>query len=456
MKSSFLEDTIVAPISANGIGAVSLIRISGKNSFSIISKIFQGSDIFSKKSHSIFLGHIVDQNKIIDEVLISIFIGKSSFTKEDSIEISCHGSPLIVKKIVSLCIQNGARVSLPGEFSKRAFLNGRYDLAQAEAIADLINSDSEIFHEFAIKNFKGEFSNSLKSFRDKILERASLLEVELDFSEENQLAIDRFEFKSLFIDLKNHIENLLNSFESGKAFRDGISTAIIGKPNAGKSTILNAILKEDRAIVCEIAGTTRDILSEFIFLNGFKFRIVDTAGIRENPENKIEKIGIEKTKIEIKTADIILFIFDISDENFEKDLFEIENLYKNTKSKIIKCANKIDLLDEKEIEKLKKNDFIFLSAKNNIGIDKIEEALIDFTKNYDSSKIVLTNMRHFEILTKIKEVTIICVEMIEKNISSEFLMQQIREILNYIGQITGQIVTDNILEEIFSKFCIGK
>lgn len=449
------KDIIIAPITPSGISAIAVIRVSGEGSIDMVKKIFKGCDLSKKKSHTISFGDIFINKKIIDEVLISIFLGEKSFTKEDSVEISCHGSPYIVEKILQALLSLGARIAEPGEFSKRAFLNGRFSITQTEAIADLIHADCETSHNLALSHLKGGFENDLKIFRKKIIEYASLLELELDFSAENEIFVDRKEFKNLIFDLQKNIKSLISSFSTGKMMKNGIATAIIGEPNVGKSSLLNSLIKEERAIISSIAGTTRDVLQEYIFLNGVKFRLIDTAGIREKTSDEIEKIGIKKTFEQIERADIILVVTDLSLSEIS-ELKSIKEKYASYGDKVILCGNKSDLVDEKICNEAVELGFLITSSISKNGIDELENKLINFSAKLNTPNSTISNIRHYDCLTKSNESIIKLIEMINADLYTELIMQEVKNLLNAIGEITGEVSTEDLLDNIFSNFCIGK
>ncbi len=455
-----LKDTIVAPISPAGKGAVSLIRISGEKSIEIIESIFKGKKPSLQKSHTVHFGEIVDRNNdketVLDEVLITIFKAPSSFTKEDTIEIACHGSEYIVQKIIWLILSKGARLAKPGEFTQRAYLNGRFDLAQAEAVADLIAADSELSHRTALQQMKGGFSDEIKSLRQQLINFASLIELELDFSEEDVEFANRNSLTKLIIQIQDNINNLIQSFQLGNVIKKGINTAIIGKPNAGKSTLLNTLLKEDRAIVSDIPGTTRDTIEATINIQGILFKIIDTAGIRK-AQDTIEAIGVERTHKAIEEASIILYLFDLENYDAEEILLSLQSMQK-AHHKIILVGNKVDKVENNDDFFGSQYQLIRLSAKENKGVDTLREILYKVaigTQNIDNNTIV-TNSRHYESLQLTSQSLERVLVGIDTGISSDFLALDIREALRYLGEITGEITNDDILGNIFSKFCIGK
>lgn len=455
------KDTIVALSTPSGTGAIGMIRISGENSFSIGQKIFRGKKIENQKSHTILYGTIVEFDKIIDEVVLGIFKGPHSYTKENTIEISCHGSAYIIKSIIHLILKNGARLAEPGEFTLRAFLNGQMDLAQAEAVADLIASQNEASHKIAMQQMRGGFSNRLKDLRQELIDFAALVELELDFSEEDVEFANRDKLTLLIGHIKSEIGKLIKSFDMGNAIKNGIPIAIAGKPNVGKSTLLNALLNEEKAIVSEIPGTTRDSIEDELILNGIKFRIIDTAGIRIT-EEPIEKIGVERTFQKIQQSALILFLFDPLKENNESlqgQLNQLIDEYQVHKDKIILVANKSDSYSiDKFKNELKEFKIIFISAKAKLNLDGlIQELLIKSeVNNLNENEVVVSSLRHLDSLMKAMD----CLNSVSENMDggmlTEFLASDIRDALFHLGAITGQVSVEDLLGSIFSRFCIGK
>jgi tRNA modification GTPase len=436
-------ETICALSTPQGIGAIGVIRVSGEHTFKIVNKIFKGKDLTEVDSHTIHFGTIRDGGMIVDEVLIAVFKTPKSFTKEDVVEISCHGSDYIIKYILKLLLQNGCRMAQAGEFTQRAFLNGQFDLVQAEAVADLIAADSEAAHKTAMNLMRGGFSNQLKVLREELIHFASLVELELDFGEEDVEFAERDDLKSLISTIQNFLKNLIDSFDAGNVIKEGLPVAIIGPPNAGKSTLLNILLNEERAIVTEIAGTTRDVIEDVLFIEGIKFRFIDTAGIRAT-KDVVESIGIERSKEAMRRAEIVLLLTDnqIINEDFILDFEE---------DKIIKVRNKIDLAVQKA-----NFDGLQISAKNNIGIDALKNAIIAKAKLKKQADTMLTNLRHYEHLIKASEALTEVLNGLDIGITGDFLAQDIRLSLHHLGEITGAISSDDLLANIFSKFCIGK
>lgn len=447
------DDTIVALATAPGIGAIAVIRLSGKNAISIVDDLFVSKQLILQPSHTIHVGILKNGDEILDEVVVSIYKNPKSYTGEDVIEISCHGSPFIQEKILEILTQKGARLAKPGEFTQRAFLNGKLDLAQAEAVADLIASNTEASRNTAIKNIRGGFSNSLTQLREELIKFSALIELELDFSQEDVEFADRTTFKNLINEISNSTQQLLSSFELGNVIKNGVQVAIIGKPNSGKSTLLNVLLNEDRAIVSAIAGTTRDTIEEVININGVLFRMMDTAGIRDKTSDEIEIIGIGKSIEKANQADVILYLIDLtSSEDFTKDFTWLQTLNKP----FILLANKIDSVKIDEITL--PNDTIFISAKNNQNIEAIKSALLAkaIKGNINTENIIVTNARHVDALQKLYTSLQDILNGLEANVPGDLLALDIRQSLHYLGTITGQVTNDEQLDFIFSKFCIGK
>ena len=452
-----LNDTIVAQSTPQGKGAIGIIRLSGKNSITIINSIFPSKDLSKEKSHTIHYGNIEYENDIIDEVLVSIFKEPKSYTKENIVEISCHGSNYIIKKILSITVKLGARVANRGEFTFRSFLNGNIDLSQAEAVSDLISSNSENSHKMAINHIKGVFSNKIKELRKDLINLSSLLELELDFSEEDVEFANREQLENLLDEILSFNNLLLDSYKLNNVIKDGINVLILGKPNVGKSTILNGLLEEDKAIISDIPGTTRDVLEDTITIGGNLLRFIDTAGIRKT-DDKIEKIGIEKALNQIEKAALILYVFDLNKTNVDALERELNNDLFNKKH-IIYIGNKGDLKVSKEVDlyfsnkKLKK-----ISANNNNDINKLKNHINNYiTKNLVSSdSSIMINERHYASLTNVNT----SINNVKKNLKNksniDLLALDIKYALNHLGEITGEISNEEILGNIFSKFCIGK
>ncbi|PHR69445.1 MAG: tRNA uridine-5-carboxymethylaminomethyl(34) synthesis GTPase MnmE [Lutibacter sp.] len=457
-----IEDTIIALATPSGMGAIAVIRLSGQDAIKLAAKHFQSKygnkDLTNVKSHTIHLGSIIDNNRVIDEVLVSVFKNPNSYTGENVVEINCHGSIYIQQEIIQLFLRNGCRTATNGEYTLRAFTNGKLDLTQAEAVADLIASDSKASHQIALQQMRGGFSSEIEFLRQELLNFASLIELELDFSEEDVEFADRAEFKRLVDKLSTVLKQLIDSFAIGNVFKNGIPVAIVGKPNVGKSTLLNALLNEEKAIVSDIAGTTRDAIEDEIVINGVTFRFIDTAGIRET-KDVIESIGIKKTYENIEKAQLVLSLIDGEDFKFEEKTNEaLQKKYPN--KKIVTVINKIDLLTDDQIKKLKSKsqDSIFISSKEKSGITLLKQQLTDLVNigALSNNQNIVSNSRHFEALTNalksIKEVE----KGMDLNISSDLIAIDIRQALFHLGEITGEVTTDDLLGNIFANFCIGK
>ena len=459
------QDTICALATANGIGAIGIIRVSGNQSFEIVNKIFEGKNLEKVDSHTVHYGFIKDKDETIDEVMISVFHAPKTFTTENSIEISFHGSPYIGKKILEILIKNGARMAKAGEFTMRAFMNGRIDLSQAESIADLIASENEASRKVALNQLKGGISNEISFLRNDLLNFTSLIELELDFAEEDVEFADRTALKSLLYKIEDKLNSLIESFQYGNAIKNGTAVAIIGKPNAGKSTLLNALLKEERAIVSNIAGTTRDTIEEILHIKGHAFRLIDTAGLRETAD-EIEAIGVKKAKEKVENAEILVYLADAGTEDLSEDVEMIKSLLRDD-LKLIICATKIDEVVPTHYEKLEQIfrnnistdfDFIKISAVENQNIQDLKNELSSYVEHLKSEEgnVVITNQRHYEALRKslnsVKQVD----EAVSSQITTELLAYELRNALEHLGEISGEFTNDEVLGNIFSKFCIGK
>lgn len=455
------DDTIVAVATAPGVGAIAVIRLSGKESFSIVDKLFPSKDLRQQTAHTLHVGLLKNDEEVLDEVVLALYRAPKSYTGEDIIEISCHGSPYIQQQIVDACIQHGARLAKPGEFTQRAFLNGKMDLTQAEAVADIIASQSKAAKQTALKQLRGGFSNDLSVLRNRLIEFAALIELELDFSQEDVEFADREKFMLLISELSVTVDQLIHSFTLGNAIKNGVSVAIIGKPNAGKSTLLNALLNEERAIVSDIAGTTRDTIEETLNINGIVFRIIDTAGIREHTTDVIEQIGVSRSVEKMKSADVVIGLFDAEEDTVER-IWEDKRSFEEGGLHYILVANKIDKIGEaKARDKFKDldKDILFISAKAKEHISALKDALyaIAVSGDINTENTIVTNARHHAALLKVKETLTDIKAGLQHNISGDLLAPDIRRCLNYLGDITGQVETDrDILGTIFGKFCIGK
>ena len=459
------NDTICAVATPPGTGAIAIVRMSGPESLDIAFKLFTPfQDNLKKnqvKSHHMYYGQIRSEKELVDEVLFTWFKAPHSYTGEDSVELSCHGSEFIQQKIVELLIKHGARFAEPGEYTLRAFLNGKLDLSQAEAVADLIASQSRSAHRMALNQMRGGFSEKIKELRDKLLQFTSLIELELDFSEEDVEFADRAALTDLLDELQQELNFLASSFKVGNVLKTGIPVAIIGKPNVGKSTLLNAILNEEKAIVSDIPGTTRDAIEDTIIIDGYRFRFIDTAGLRQ-AQDAIEDIGIGRTYDKIEQATIILYVCDISDagpKKIEEILDDFKHYIEDENKYFILVANKIDQLNEipPHLKEMLELETVFVSAKRKENIHLLAESLVNKVKEKSiSSDIIVSNSRHYDALTSALK----ALEQVEKglagNVPTDLVAIDIRQALHYLGTITGEITTDEVLGSIFGKFCIGK
>ena len=452
------DDTIAAIATAPGSGAIAVIRVSGKDTFEIVQKIFvpknKDKSLARQKGYTIIFGEIKEGDKTIDEVLLSVFRAPHSYTGEDSVEISCHGSLYIQQKILELLIESGARVAQPGEFTMRAFLNGKMNLSEAEAVADLIASRSEAARRIAFDQMRGGFTRELSLLRTKLVDFVSLIELELDFAEEDVEFADRDRLKQLIDEIMSKIGKLKDSFSLGNAIKNGIPVAIAGRPNVGKSTLLNALLKEDKAIVSDIPGTTRDAIEDVISIKGILFRFIDTAGLRHTTDN-VEAIGIERAKEAVKKARIVLYLVDASDRDWKSKVDEISELLDG--KKLIVVFNKIDKSDF-ELPQSTDFDVVGISAKYSENLHRLEELLLKAAgaDNYSENDVIITNTRHYEALSRAYEAAERVRDSLDTEIPTDLLAQDVREVMYYLGEITGEISTDEILGNIFKNFCIGK
>lgn len=455
------QDTIVAIATAPGVGAIAVIRLSGKDSIGIANKLFVSKDIAKAKTHTLHYGILQNEGETIDEVLLTVFRGPKSYTGEDTVEISCHGSRFVQQEILKACISSGARLAKPGEFTQRAFLNGKLDLAQAESVADLIAADTKAAQQTALNHLRGGFSNDLESLREKLINFAALIELELDFSDEDVEFADREEFRKLIDVLKAKTASLLHSFALGNVIKNGVKVAIIGKPNVGKSTLLNALLNEERAIVSNIAGTTRDSIEETLNINGILFRLIDTAGIRRHSTDVIEAIGMERSKANAAKADIVLVVKDMLDNSDENNEASTNLWLKDFESKTMIVQNKYNkwLKENGKLENLPGENQQFIDAKEGFGIEQLKEAL--YKKTMDSHNAtegtIVTNARHYEALQNMYTSLLAIEEGMQKKLTGDLLTIDIRRALHYLGIITGKVEIDkDVLGAVFSKFCIGK
>lgn len=465
------NDTIIALATPSGVGAIAVIRLSGSTSIEIVNQFFRSKfgkkDLTNVKSHTIHLGNIIEEHSIIDEVLVSVFKNPNSYTGENVVEINCHGSVYIQQEIIQLFIKNGVRNAEPGEFTLRAFLNGKMDLSQAEAVADLISSNSAASHQVALQQMRGGFSSEIENLREQLLNFASLIELELDFAEEDVEFADRTAFNKLVAKISSVLKKLIDSFALGNVLKNGIPVAIIGEPNVGKSTLLNALLNEEKAIVSDIAGTTRDAIEDEISIDGIAYRFIDTAGIR-NTKDVVESIGIKKTFEKIEQAQLVIYLFDL--EKVKNGTTSIENIHleinkiveKHPTKHLMIIANKVDVIDtnlkSNVIEAFENMELLFLSAKEKTGIHELTTTLTHLVNKgaLSNNETIVSNSRHFEALNNaynsIKEVQ----KGIDANISTDLFAIDIRQALHYLGEITGKVTTEDLLGNIFANFCIGK
>ncbi|MCC8199874.1 MAG: tRNA uridine-5-carboxymethylaminomethyl(34) synthesis GTPase MnmE [Tannerellaceae bacterium] len=461
------EDTICAISTAPGAGGIAVIRVSGPQAIAVTDAVFQprkaGKTLRDQPAYTLCYGSMKDGEEVIDDVLVSLFRAPHSFTGEDTVEITCHGSVYIQQQIMQLLIQKGCRSALPGEYTQRAFLNGKMDLSQAEAVADLIASTSASMHKLALNQMRGGFSNELTQLRMQLLDFTSLIELELDFSEEDVEFADRTNLKELASGIEKLIKRLADSFSVGNAVKNGIPVAIIGETNAGKSTLLNLLVGEERAIVSDIHGTTRDVIEDTIHLNGVMFRFIDTAGIRET-SSIIESMGIERTYQKLRQAAIVLWVIDVTSPEEQVKALSEKILPETADKKVILVFNKTDLLSTRELEEKQQiladidADRLAISAKQKSNTEQLRTYLIQAAAlpELNSTDVIVTNVRHYEALTKAHEAIERVIQGLDQHISGDFLSQDIRECMHYLGEITGQINNDEILENIFAKFCIGK
>lgn len=461
-----LQDTIVALATPSGAGAIAIIRVSGKDAITLVNGIFRSiknKDLTTQKTHTLHLGHIVDGDRVLDQVLVSLFKGTNSYTGENTVEISCHGSTFIQQQIIQLCLRKGAKMAQAGEFTMRAFLNGKLDLSQAEAVADLIASDNEASHQIAMQQMRGGFSSEIAKLREELLNFASLIELELDFSEEDVEFADRTQFKELINRIEFVLKRLIDSFAVGNVIKNGIPVAIVGEPNVGKSTLLNALLNEERAIVSDIAGTTRDTIEDELVIDGIGFRFIDTAGIRET-KDVVESIGIQKTFEKIEAAQVVIYLIDgaklntASLESIQVELEKLKNKYP-LKPLLVVC-NKKDLLTDEQITLYNENieHLMLMSAKANVGVEELKQALLGFvnTGALRNNETIVTNTRHYDSLLKALEEIEKVKWGLQTNLSADLMAIDIRQALYFFGEITGQVTNDELLGNIFANFCIGK
>lgn len=451
------DDTIVALATPHGVGAIGVIRLSGPQAIRIANQLFPAKDLEIQRSHTLHVGMLRHHDKPLDEAVLSLYKAPRSYTGEEVVEISCHGSPFILEQVIRACTELGARLARAGEFTQRAFLNGKLDLTQAESVADLIASNTEASRNTALHNIRGGFSQALKNLRDQLLQFSALIELELDFATEDVEFADRGRLHALVDEAKTTTEQLLLSFRLGNVIRNGVSVAIVGRPNAGKSTLLNTLLNEDRAIVSEIAGTTRDTIEEVINIDGILFRLIDTAGIRES-KDVIESIGVEKSLEKMRSADIVLYLFDVNSTTppeLEAALLQVQRLNPS----YIAVGNKTDLLGEDAAQnRFAGDDVLFISAQEGTHISALRRRLADrvIQGTVHAESTIVTNARHYEALQQVDRSLTDIRNGLYNQLAGDLLALDIRRCLHYLGEITGEITNEDQLDYIFSKFCIGK
>ncbi len=454
------QNTIVALATPPGAGAIAIIRLSGKEAITIATEVFNsisGKELLKQKSHTVHLGNIVDGSRIIDEVLATVFKNPNSYTGENVVEFSCHGSSYIQQEIIQLLLRKGCRMATAGEFTLQAFLNGKMDLSQAEAVADLIASDSKASHQLAIQQMRGGFSTEIEELRIQLLNFASLIELELDFSEEDVEFANREEFQKLIKKITILLKKLIDSFATGNVLKNGIPVAIVGRPNSGKSTLLNSLLNEERAIVSNIAGTTRDTIEDEITIGGIRFRFIDTAGLRETTD-EIEKIGVERALEKLEKSAIYIYLFDSTEMSVLEVKKELDSF--TTTSKQLIVANKIDKASKEELFAINNSNlpFLTISAKSKDSLDVLSNSLLDIAgiEALDSNQLMLTNSRHYDVLIKSLEEISKVQEGIDNHLTGDLLAIDLRQSLYFLGEITGKVSNDDLLGNIFANFCIGK
>ena len=459
LKLSGWDDTIIALATPPGVGAIGVLRLSGAKAIEIVNQLFPSKDLAVQHSHTLHVGYLINNDKILDEVVVSLYKAPRSYTGENVVEISCHGSPFIHQQVIEACIEKGARLAKPGEFTQRAFLTGKLDLTQAEAVADLIASNTSASHKTALNNIRGGFSQALKTLRDQLITFSALIELELDFSQEDVEFADRTQLKTLVQNALIQTSELVKSFALGNVIKNGVSVAIIGKPNAGKSTLLNALLNEERAIVSEIPGTTRDTIEELINIDGILFRLIDTAGIRTHTTDVIESAGIARSKQKMQQADVVIYLFDVNEISID-DLKTAVAELKQEQTNYLLVGNKVDAIDEQTArEKFSSiGQVIYISAKSGLHLEVLKQRMVDVVldDNIHTENAIVTNARHFHALAEVQRSLVDVQQGLEASIPGDLLSLDIRRCLQYLGEITGEITNEDQLDYIFSKFCIGK
>jgi tRNA modification GTPase len=453
------DDTIVALATPPGVGALGVIRLSGRDAITIVNDLFPSKDLTQQPSHTLHIGFLKSSERVIDEVVVALYKTPRSYTGENVAEISCHGSPFIHQQVIDACMEKGARLAKPGEFTQRAFLAGKLDLTQAEAVADLIVSTTTTAHKTALNNIRGGFSRTLKSLREQLIRFSALIELELDFSQEDVAFADRTALKNLVVQIKEQTEALLQSFKLGNVIKNGVSVAIIGKPNAGKSTLLNALLNEERAIVSDIPGTTRDTIEEVLNIEGVLFRLIDTAGIRRHSTDVIENAGIRKSLQKMKEADLVLYLFDVN-ETAADELQDTIGELEQQASHYLLVGNKMDLADKTALQLRFPvlHNLLFIGAQEGLYMDVLKSRMLDavLQETVQSENVVVTNARHYSALTEVRNALQDVLDGLENGLPGDLLALDIRRCLHYLGEITGEITNEDQLDYIFSKFCIGK
>lgn len=449
------QDTIIALSTPPGSGAIGVIRLSGPDAITLTNAVFSGKDLEKQASHTLHFGLIKNGEQIVDEVVTGLYVAPKSYTKENVVEISCHGSNYIIQQIINLLIDRGARSAKPGEFTLRAFLNGAFDLSQAEAVADLIASNSKASHDVAMQQMRGGFATELKALREQLIHFASMIELELDFAEEDVEFANREQLRNLVTKINHVLHRLISSFEMGNVIKNGVPIVIAGKPNVGKSTLLNALLNEERAIVSDIAGTTRDTIEDELNIGGIVFRFIDTAGIRDTADI-IEALGVERTLEKMKQAKLIIYMADAA-----QDVAEIEEQVRGLEQLAIPyliLINKADLIETAQRKAFEALNVVFISAKEKSGIEELKETLLEQVNlhHINTSETLVTNIRHVEALKQTENALQRVLDNVDNPVTSDFLAMDIKQALHYLGEITGTVTTDDLLENIFTKFCIGK
>jgi tRNA modification GTPase len=452
------DDTIVALATPPGVGAIGVVRVSGKDAIAVVDELFPSKALAEQKSHTLHVGLLYNNESAIDQVVISLFKAPASYTGENVVELSSHGSPFVLEQIIHAITARGARLAKAGEFTQRAFLNGKLDLTQAEAVADLISSNTEATRKHALQNIRGGFSSILKQLRDQLLSFSALIELELDFSQEDVTFADRAQLYSLIHDSAKTTSDLLSSFALGNVIKNGVQAAIIGRPNAGKSTLLNTLLNENRAIVSEIAGTTRDTIEEVLNIDGILFRLIDTAGIRQHTTDEIETIGVARSLEKMRNADVVIYLFDVTEMTTEELLVIMHEMQQQQVNYLL-VGNKADKMNDDELGlRYAEIPVIFISASNKRNIEVLKQRLVDqvIGGNLQQESTIVTNARHYEALRMVDQSLNDIKQGLDDNIPGDLIALDIRRCLHYLGEITGEITNEDQLDYIFSKFCIGK